>query len=302
MAASPVRLVALDIDGTLIDDVQRMAPRTEAAVRDIVAAGVPVVLATGRIASSALPYAHRLGLTQPLIAMHGALLRAMPAPEAAGVGRLLDHRTLPAPVALEIIAWARARGLVPHVNYLERMLVARDDPWADEYATYEYGRVVLVPDLAVSVPRTVTKVVGVAVPPAAQAALADARAAFAGRADVTVSHPLFLEFVAPGVSKGAALRRLARRLGIDLRDVLAAGDQLNDLEMIEAVGWGVAMAHAPAELRAAARIVAPPVDEDGLGRVLEDYVLGRRAGRPAGRRRIGDNAGGAIPGPRLGRP
>jgi hydroxymethylpyrimidine pyrophosphatase-like HAD family hydrolase len=92
---------------------------------------------------------------------------------------------------------------------------------------------------------------------------------------VTVSHPLFLEFVAPGVSKGAALRRLARRLGIDMADVLAAGDQLNDLEMVAAAGWGVAMPHAPAALRAAARVIAPPLEEDGLARVLEELILRR---------------------------
>jgi hydroxymethylpyrimidine pyrophosphatase-like HAD family hydrolase len=101
-----------------------------------------------------------------------------------------------------------------------------------------------------------------------------ARADFAGRADVTVSHPKFLEFVAPGVSKGAAVRWLARRLGIDLRDTLAIGDQLNDLEMIEEAGLGVAMPHGPAELLAAADLVAPRFEEDGAAQVLEAYVIG----------------------------
>ena len=124
----------------------------------------------------------------------------------------------------------------------------------------------------------VTKVISVGDAPATdERSLGDARAAFDGRAVVTVSHPMFLEFVAPGVSKGAALRWLARRLRIELRDVLAIGDQLNDLEMVAEVGFGVAMPHGPAELLAVARLVAPPFDEDGAAQVLEAYVLGGRA-------------------------
>ena len=72
-----------------------------------------------------------------------------------------------------------------------------------------------------------------------------ARDEFAGRADVTISHPQFLEFVAPGVSKGRAVRWLARRLGVPLGATLAIGDQWNDLEMLAEVGHGAAMPSAP---------------------------------------------------------
>jgi hypothetical protein len=121
-------------------------------------------------------------------------------------------------------------------------------------------------------------VISVGNPPTPTRLLPDARADFAGRAVATVSHPMFLEFVAPGVSKGAAVGWLARRLGIDLRDTLAIGDQLNDLEMISEVGFGVAMPHGPADLRAVANLVAPPFEEDGAAQVIEAYVLGGRAG------------------------
>ena len=270
----PIRLVALDIDGTLVDDDLHLSPRVVAAVREAARRGIAVVLATGRIATSALPYARELGLTLPVIASQGALVREMPPPGSSRLGRLLDHRPLPADVVRAALAWSRERGLVPHLNHLERMVVQADDPWADDYGRFEFGRVHLVPDLDAAVRSPVTKVIGVAEPPLPTASLGDARAAFAGRADVTVSHPMFLEFVAPGVSKGAALRRLAQRLRIEMADVLAAGDQLNDVEMVAAAGWGVAMPHAPAELLAVARVVAEPLDEDGLARVLEDLVLG----------------------------
>ena len=133
-----------------------------------------------------------------------------------------------------------------------------------------------MPDLDAWLRHPVTKVISVGDAPTPTRVLPAAQAAFDGRAVVTVSHPMFLEFTAPGVSKGAAVRWLARRLGVDLRDTLAIGDQLNDLEMIDEVGLGVAMPHGPAALLATARLVAPPFEEDGAAQVLETYVLGTR--------------------------
>ena len=271
-----IRLVALDLDGTVVGDDLRIRPRTVAAVRAAVDAGVAVAIVTGRMTSSALPFARELGLRGPIVGMQGALIREMPAPGRPGLGRLLYHRPLPAVVVREALAWCRAHGLEPHLNHLERMVVLAGDSRAAEYVRFNAGRVVMVPDLDAWVRHPVTKVISVGDAPLPPRLLPGARADFAGRADVTVSHPKFLEFVAPGVSKGAAVRWLARRLGIDLRDTLAIGDQLNDLEMIEEAGLGVAMPHGPAELLEAAALVAPSFEEDGVAQVLEAYLLGGR--------------------------
>jgi hydroxymethylpyrimidine pyrophosphatase-like HAD family hydrolase len=107
-----------------------------------------------------------------------------------------------------------------------------------------------------------------------ESSLASARAALGGELDVTISHPEYLEFTAPGVNKGSGVRWLSRRLGIPLAQTMAIGDQYNDLEMIQAVGHGVAMAGAPDAVQAAARYVAPPVDEDGAARMIERLILG----------------------------
>ena len=86
--------------------------------------------------------------------------------------------------------------------------------------------------------------------------------------------------LAPGVSKGRAVRRVARSHGIPLGQVMAVGDQLNDLEMIAAVGHGVAMPTAPAEVQAVARYIAPPVEEEGAAQMIERLVLARGSDRP----------------------
>ncbi|MDA8236968.1 MAG: Cof-type HAD-IIB family hydrolase [Chloroflexi bacterium] len=278
MRRGPIRFVALDLDGTLVGDDLALRPRTVAAVRAAVERGVHVALVTGRMTSSALPFARALGLRAPLVGLQGALIREMPTPGSARLGRLLLHRPLAAEVAREVLAWCREAGLTPHVNHLERMVVPVGDARAADYSSWSFGRVVAVPDLDAWITHPVSKVISVGAPPLPDAALARAQAAFAGRAGATVSHPMFLEFLAPGVNKGGAVRFLARRLAVDLRDALAIGDQLNDLEMLTAVGTGVAMGGARPEVRSVARLVAPPVEEEGAAQVIEELVLG---GRPS---------------------
>lgn len=293
MTRPPVRLVALDLDGTLVGDDLRLRPRTVAAVRAVVARGIHVALVTGRMTTSALPYARELGLGAPIVGLQGALVREMPAAGSAGLGRLLLHLPLAAEVAREALAWCREAGLAAHVNHLERMVMASDDR-ADDYSRWSFGPVVLVPDLDRWVRRPVTKVISSGTPPLAADALPRARTHFAGRAEATVSHPMFLELLAPGVNKGRAVRFLARRLGVDPRATLAIGDQINDLEMVAGAGIGVAMGGAPAAVRAAAAIVAPPIEEEGAAQVLEELLLGgsRRRAASAARtvaRAIGHN-------------
>ena len=269
----PVRLIALDIDGTLVDADLVIGERTLAAIGEAMRRGIAVSLVTGRMATSAMPFAEALGLTGPLVAQQGALIRAMPAPGAHGLGRLLYHRPLKPEVTLEIVRWCRERALVPHFNHLEWMVVASDEERLEEYRLFVGDRLRIVPDILARAAHPVTKVVAIGEDEHSLDVLDEARAHFAGRAEVTLSHPRFLEFLAPGVSKGAAIRWLARRLGVPLGQSMAVGDQYNDLEMIAEVGYGVAMPSAPAAVQAAARFVAPPVAEEGAAQMIEQIAL-----------------------------
>jgi hypothetical protein len=269
----PIELVALDIDGTLIGDDLVVGPDTRAAVRAAVRRGVHVSLVTGRMVSSALRFARELGLTDPIVGYQGGLIRAMPVDGSGRLGRLLVHTPVSAEVAREIVEWTRARGLDPHLNHLERFILRADDPNADDYSAFMGARAELVPDLAGSIRHPVTKVLAVGEPPLPTELAPLARAQFAGRADVTISHPKFLEFVAPGVSKGRAVRWLAHRLKVALGAALAIGDQWNDLEMLAEVGHGTAMPTAPRDVRAVARYVAPALADEGVARMIEALVL-----------------------------
>ncbi|HYC06744.1 MAG TPA: HAD hydrolase family protein, partial [Candidatus Binatia bacterium] len=278
----PVRLVALDLDGTLILEDFSIGDRTKRAVRAALDDGVVVAIATGRMASSARRFAAELGLTAPLIAYQGALIREMWA-EGAGpgtatasaadprqaepgdedrarsraregfdpsvgdrpaadppdrpepLGRIRVHTPLAADLAREVVVWGRERGLDPHVNHLERFILRADDPNAEDYSRFLGARAEFVPDLLAAITHPVTKIIASGGDDATLAALAAGRERFAGRVAVTMSHPHYLEFLAPGVSKGRAVRWLARRSGVPLEQAMAIGDQHNDTEMLQAV-------------------------------------------------------------------
>lgn len=286
----PIRLIALDIDGTLIGDDHDIGPRTLAAVAAAMERGVAVSLITGRMVSSAMRFARVLGLTGPVVGYQGGLIRAMPELDSRRLGRLLLHTPIQPDVAREIVLWTRDHGLDPHVNHLERFILRADDPGADDYSAFMGARAELVPDLLEAITHPVTKVLAVGEPPVPVEAAPIARAQFEGRADVTISHPRFLEFIAPGVSKGRAVRWLARRLRIPLAATLAIGDQWNDLEMLAEVGHGTAMPSAPAEVRAVARYVAPPLEDEGAAQIIEQLVLAPPADVLAASRRLATEA------------
>jgi Cof subfamily protein (haloacid dehalogenase superfamily) len=282
----PIRMLALDIDGTIVGHDVTLGPRITAALRDAVARGVKVSLATGRTPGSAVVFATRLGLVEPIIGHQGALIRAMPDPDPEAdaaihdgtavrgrVGRMLYHRPLAAAAVRDALTWCWANGLQPHINHLERVLVQDDDPHFEDYSNYFGKQAETYPDLVAAVTTPKSKVISVGEPPRPMELIGEARRLFAGRAWPTVSHPRFLEFVAPGVSKGHAVALLARRARVPMGQVMTMGDALNDLEMIVAAGHGTAMATAPAEVRAAACYIAPPVDEDGSAALIEALVL-----------------------------
>ncbi len=269
----PIRLVALDLDGTIVGDDLIVPPRTKAAIGAAVAGGVSVSIVTGRMATSAMVFARELGLRDPIVGYQGALIREIPPAEEGHLGRLLLHRPLDPDAARDAVRWSRSIGLDPHVNHLERFIVRADDPRAEDYSAFLGGRAVLVDDLLAWLRRPVSKVIAVADTPIDEAVLHEARTRFAGLADVTISHPRFLEFLRPGVSKGAAVRWLARRAKVPLSAVLAVGDQFNDLEMIALAGHGAAMAHSPVPVRAAGRYVAPALADEGVAQLIEDLVL-----------------------------
>ena len=276
------RLVAIDLDGTCLDADQRLHPRSRDAIRATVAGGTEVVIATGRMYRSALPWARELHIVAPLICYQGAVLRCMPAahaPQHDGVpqGELIAEDALEASVALEALRTARAKDWHIQAYLDDRLLCEQDRPEAHLYARIAEVPIVFVDDLEPLLAQGSTKMVCV-VDDSDGAADCEStlRQALGAGARVVRSLPQFVEITNPLVSKGRALQRVCARLAVDPAEIVAVGDAPNDADMLEMAAWAVAVESAAAEVLALADAVCAPPQRAGVADVLEALQLSRR--------------------------
>jgi Cof subfamily protein (haloacid dehalogenase superfamily) len=262
-----IRLLALDLDGTLVADLHTIPARTRAAIQAATGQGVQVVIATGREYGITKKFVNTLGLTTPIICYQGAWIYD---PQT---GQSIGNEGLPVAMAHELIELARARRLMLNLYVDHKAYV--------EYLT-DTGRVLFgslgtpllqVKDLKEAI--TTPPIKGLICHPASSAGLvaAELKAALNGRLSVFRSLDTLIEVTAPGVSKGRALAVLANHYNIAQDEVMAIGDHDNDIEMIAWAGLGIAMGNASAGARAAADYIAPPLTEEGAAWAIEHFIL-----------------------------
>ena len=281
VAAAPlprVRLVALDIDGTLLRSDRTLSPRSREAVARARAHGVRVVLVTGRRHPSARRVAQELGEPLPLIVHNGALV--------VEDGRIIRCRPLARAVAARAILAGRAYGMEPVLHcgrsgegWLLIDAAARPAGLVGYYLERARDEVRPVADLiaALALEDPIQVMFGgplAAVPPLFEA-LAATLAAEA-RIERTV-YPAtcfaLVDVLDPGVGKADALAFLQARWGIAAAETLAIGDNWNDRSMLEAAGRGLLMGNAPGELLQLGLPVLPTNDQDGVAHAIETHVL-----------------------------
>jgi Cof subfamily protein (haloacid dehalogenase superfamily) len=264
-----IRLLALDLDGTLMDD--DMVIRSVRVRRAITAAqerGVAVTLATGRMFDYTLPFAQDLGITAPLICYQGGLIQA---PDA---DTPIYHATMELGLTHDILEW-RARQKWQLVLYADDAVFLDERQYPMTFYHDMLGeRLIWVDDLStVPTQHEPVKFLVFVEPHEAEQIEAELRERFEGQLEITRSHALIVEGNPLGVSKGDALRRLAAHLGIPQAQVMAIGDQDNDIPMITWAGFSVAMGNGSPAVKAAADWIAPPVTEDGAAVAIERFVL-----------------------------
>lgn len=268
-----IKLIAVDLDDTLLDNAQKVSPRVKEAVRKAVAQGVAVTLSTGRMHRSALPYALELELDIPLITYNGALIRSSLS------GETLLHRPLDIETATEVLALFRERGWYIQTYIDDILYVKERDATALYYEGVSGVTGVPIGDELYSLAAAPTKLLAMAEPKLMEEIRPVLAAHFGERLYAAISKPLYLEMVHPSVNKGMALDFLAKRLGIGSEAVMAVGDSLNDMDMVQYAGWGVAMGNARAELKKIARVVTGRNDADGVAEAIETYVLEAAGGK-----------------------
>ncbi len=262
-----IRLVALDLDGTLMGADLAISRRVRAAIAAAVQRGVRVTLATGRMFSATAPFARDLHLDAPLICYQGGWIQGL-------VTEVLHRITLPDDLAGQAIALGRERGWHTILYADGRLFVDGLRYPVDYYEKFLGPDPIEAPDLTrVLDTCRPDKVLYVAAPEEIPDIAGSLNAHFGTSADIVQSHRNFIEVVPKGVNKGQALAWLAAREGVSPDAVLAIGDQQNDVAMLTWAGNGVAMGNAVDEVKDVADWVAPTLEADGAAVALERFIL-----------------------------
>lgn len=265
------RLLAVDLDDTLLNKDLRIGEDNRRALALARRAGVVVTLATGRMYRATLPFARELEIDAPLITYQGALVKH------AVTREVVVHRPVPLACALDIISRVQTRGY--HINiYLDDHLYV--ERHTDESRLYQsisgvQARAVgpLVPFLK-EAGQDPTKVLVIAPEEKLDELAAELKPLYGDDLHITKSKPYFLEFSHPQATKGHALAAVAAVYGFKPAEVIAVGDSYNDLEMIEWAGLGVVVANARPQVKARADYVTASNEDGGVARVVEKFILG----------------------------
>lgn len=261
-----IKLIAIDIDDTLVTDELVIPAACKVAIQEAQEAGVRVVLATGRMFQATIGFARELNLNGPLICYNGALVQPVQGPP-------LFHHTVPLDLAWEIIAFGKRENLHVNVYLDDELYVEKVNEYTRFYTSISRVEARAIGDLLTFVNRPPTKVLYVSEPEVVEKWRPLLAERYRGQLEVFRSKPQYLEFTGAGVSKGAALRELAEYYHLDCTEVMAIGDSFNDIPMLEYAGVGVAVANAPAEVRRHADWVTLSNEEAGVAEAIRQFVL-----------------------------
>ncbi len=275
------RLLAVDLDGSLLDSQHALPPRNREALHRAHERGIRIVLCTGRSFTETRPILEAIGLDlDATVTVTGALVTDLP------TGRTWERTPLSLPLAHEVTGWFQQRG------YTVLWLLDCDEVGFDGYAIAGPRRHAAVDRWLAQAPvnvrcidRTPTdspaplRVTIVDETSVLETVADDLRAAF----DTRVTHNVLrvpaygftvVEVFAPQVNKWYGIEKLCRRWQIDPARTVAVGDDVNDVEMIRRAGLGVAMANAQPALRAVARHFTISNDECGVAALIERLLVG----------------------------
>ena len=239
-----------------------LRPRTLAALRAARAAGIHVVVVTGRMYRSIAPYLREAALDDPVVCYQGAVV-------AEADGTFVRHVPIPLDLAREAVEAVAAEGVHLNAYVGDELYVAEVTPEARAYADFQHIPLHPVGDLGAWLSEPPTKLVAVDERHAVDALERRMKARFDGRLYVSKSLPEFLEFASRDVNKAAGLAFLAERLGFSRECTVAFGDGENDVELLEWAGFGVAVANAHERVLQAADLVCPSDEEEGVAQVIE---------------------------------
>ncbi|MDR0602653.1 MAG: Cof-type HAD-IIB family hydrolase [Treponema sp.] len=270
---TPVRLLALDLDDTLLRSDLTISYRTRNTIKRAETEGVSVVLASGRAPAAMERFSRLLGMHKNpgyLVCGNGTVIRE------SHTGNVVYESRIKEGPALTAYDLAAAEGFAVQIYEDDIIYISRPNEFADADQKLTGLRQVVVENFRAMVAGGVYKLI-IPGDPMLLAPLESIIRTYLGK-EITLftSKPYFLEILPAGTDKGSALAKVAELLGVGREEVLAIGDSMNDEAMIRWAGRGVAMVNGDERIKNIASLVTERSnDDDGVAEVIEKYILGR---------------------------
>ena len=286
MREKKYELIALDMDGTLLDSGQRITPRAKAVVREILAHGKQVVFATGRSRPQLEEYLECFPKMRYLICGNGACVcdlktgedlfrRALPQQQVLHVMEAVEKEDVLAAFFIGNRSFMDRRTFLRMEEFgLEsyRAVFAKSAVWVEDLFSFYRDRPLEVEKIALFFPSGNLNARD-GLHRRAQACARVQERTHSLPDTMAVSASGNMEITGEGVNKGTGLKLLCGHLGLPLSQTAAVGDGENDRELLRLAGLAVAMENASASIRAAAAVTVPDCDHDGAAVAMERYML-----------------------------
>ena len=266
-----IKLIASDLDDTLLDQNSQLSAENIRAIREVLAQGYIFTLATGRMFQSAAPFARQLGLPvdQPIICYNGALIKRLS-------GEIIYEKPLPSELAAAIADYGQKKGWTINAYYQDELYVPVRNRHVEDYMQEAQVEARVVGDLVNFIRdgnKSLSKLLVIGPPQEMPGRNAELNSLFGSQVKLVSSRDKYIEVTSPTAHKGEALVWLANQLGVQASEVMAIGDGNNDLTMIEMVGFGVAVANAAPKVKENARYHTSANYENGVAKILSELVL-----------------------------
>lgn len=262
-----IKLVVTDLDGTLLNKNHEVSEENKKAIRATVDLGVTVTIATGRMYSSALPYAKQLGVDVPIITYNGALIKSVS-------GEVLFERYINPEVVKEVSAFCHKNNWYLQIYYNDILYFEEQNEKAKGYEALAGIRGVAVGDELYTMQDRIPKMLIITENgEESDDFVKILQERFAGKIFATKSNPTYIEIVHPKVNKAVALDVLMEKLNVTRAEVMAIGDSNNDVPMLRSAGISVAMGNANEEIKSFCTAVTEDYAHDGVAAALRKYIL-----------------------------
>jgi len=269
-----IKLLVLDIDNTIAGKSNQVSETVLEAIAKAKAKSIQVAIATGRMYCSALRFHRSVGSQLPLVAYNGALIQD---PQNKAIDR---HLPVSTETALELLNYYEelesSSSVEVHFYRDDRLYVREITPQTVNYAERADAEPIAVGDLRQVLDKEITKVLALCRDMELMQTIAkDLRDRYLPQQlYLTQSTAIYFEATNPLANKGSAVRYLTEDiLGLKPENIMAVGDNFNDLEMLKYAGIGVAMGSAPTGVKEIADWVAPDVEQEGAAAAIEKFLL-----------------------------